>query len=452
MTRTTTWIAAALLCATTSAAAAAAAPSAAHPVPQERQRGEGEDMRDRVVLKNGKEIRGRVFERWLPKELVVAQGGKRVRVPHEQVTEVTTVNDLLRDFFDKRDAVTGNVQHDWILAEWAQSVGLTEMARLQAYLVLTQSPDHQPANQLLGHRKAGDQWLWARGERFMPRDKFAEFTADWGHPLILDSVHFRIRTNAAVEHAIYALYDLERLYLHWFEQHGEALGLREALKLMDVHAWKSEDAFPGVSSVKRPYFVPYPFEDVSYTYFAGLAERPVQLFSVGTQHILYRCLVVAVTLGNRTDRIAAWLELGLGEYMEGLMQGPPGAAKPQASALALTQARTVLEAEELKSLKNLIHQPYPSFLTPNDEVPLLWAQVGTFVTFLMQSEDAALGRNLLAFTRAALGGHVGDSSSLFDDTMGGKVETLTKPWLQWLEKKSGMEAKAGARRLLGANR
>ena len=60
------------------------------------------------------------------------------------------------------------------------------------------------------------------------------------------------------------------------------------------------------------------------------------------------------------------------------------------------------------------------------------------VRFLLQPDNAPQTRDsFLAYIRAALGDRKGDSSSVFDDMMGRRVEDIEPQFRTWLEKVAG---------------
>ncbi|MFT7535957.1 MAG: hypothetical protein ACI85K_001910, partial [Hyphomicrobiaceae bacterium] len=62
-----------------------------------------DDLRDRITLTNGRVITGRIATPHDPDQLLVMQGGKRVRVDVALVKETQLVADQLIEFFKRRD-------------------------------------------------------------------------------------------------------------------------------------------------------------------------------------------------------------------------------------------------------------------------------------------------------------------------------------------------------------
>jgi hypothetical protein len=398
-----------------------------------------QDSRDVIVTTAGKEIRGRVVARYAPQEVMLLRDGKRVRVPARDVQSMTTINDWLREFFARDSDPQTKPAHAWILAEWAQTKGLAAMARLQAIRVLLAHADFAAAHEFLRHKKSGEGWLWRRDEMLMPREQLEAYTSEWGHPLILPSEHFVLRTTAPLARAVETLFDLERLYLWWFDEFGKALELEEVVEPMDVYVWKDVDGFPAWTGAKLPYYWPQPNGDITYTYQEPGAVRARMLLQLGTQQILYNALAQGYSAmeASTKERHAAWVEVGLGMWVESAFGGPSGRAAALAPALDRDAAKLVLEGNRLR-LPILLGLRYGMFHDISDEQPFYWAQAGTFVHFLMadsQRRDA-----LLRFLRLALADGKGSSSSLFDKVFELKIERLERPWLDWLEQQTGLRA------------
>lgn len=68
------------------------------------------DLRDVIRLVKGTEIQGRVIDPHAATELLVAQGGKRIRVLRTDILELQLVGDSVREFLDRRLALRDNVR------------------------------------------------------------------------------------------------------------------------------------------------------------------------------------------------------------------------------------------------------------------------------------------------------------------------------------------------------
>ncbi len=398
------------------------------------------DMRDRVTLRSGKVIAGRLLNPYSDDELIVMQGGKRVRLKSKDVAKADTLLERQREFFLRRATLEADPRAHWELCKWAASVELDGLARLAGLQVLLMDPDHPEAHAFLGHRKRNKKWLWPMDSKWLDLERLEKASSSWGRALVIEGEHFRIRSNGGVRRAVLALLDLERLYMYWFDQFGPELDLHHALKPMEIRVWNDEEKFPGWSSQRLSYFVPKPFDDAGFTFYLRGEERPYDLFLVGSQQILYRCLALDPNLGYPKNRLCAWLELGFGQWVQTQLAGEAGAAEPIIGRLDLEQARTVLIGERY-SLKNILHlslrDNFYGGLGGDDLTH--WASVYCLVAYLMDEDARKGGRDaLLMFLRAALRDGKGDSSKAFDEAMGERAEEIEPAWLSWLEKRLGM--------------
>jgi hypothetical protein len=211
------------------------------------------DDRDIVRKHDGAEVRGRVSRYHTPEEIVLLQGQQRIRIARDEIASIETVNDRLREFYERLDTGVRSAKYRWILAEWARSRRLDGMAAALALEIVIDDDAHEGAHELLGHKRTRHGWLWPLGDRFVSRKRYLDHHADMGHPLAVAGEHYVVETDAAPKAAVYALLDLERMYLHWQDTFGERLQLREVLLKMRARIWESRDKMPGMSPHKRPY-------------------------------------------------------------------------------------------------------------------------------------------------------------------------------------------------------
>jgi hypothetical protein len=393
-----------------------------------------DDRRDVVELTHGQPITGRVVNPFDQKELLVLQGGKRVRIERSKVKATSTVNDKLRELLHMHAAMPDEADRLWILSEWAQSKQLTEMAKLYAYRVLCIDGGHKAAHEFLDHKKQGANWLWRRGERLLPKAAFDAYVADFGHPLELASEHWRLRTDAGVQRAVDTLIDLERLYLFFFERFGEKLDAYEVLTPVPVLAWKDKAKFPGWTQLRIPYYHPPQTPEGVYTFFDGEAGRADSLFRVGVEALLNRCVAVDAVYPTYEHRLVDWFEIGFGQWVDSQLSGAPGRAKAGPPRMSEARVKLVLDerryALPLLLQRNVDDNYYDSV---TDYKAMDWAYAEAFVAFLMQ-DTPPNGRadRLLHYAFMALRDKRGDSSSTFDKAFGKRIEELEKPFASWL--------------------
>jgi hypothetical protein len=433
-----------------------------------------DDERDEVRLRNGRTVRGRVAARYDPEEVLLMQGGSRERIPRKQVASIVTVNDHMAAWLATRTPGL-TVAREWELVSTATEAKLDAFARLQALHVLERDPDHADAHAFLGHRKRRDgTWSWPLdedGDRMVPRSAWDEHHAESGHPLVLRTEHFELRSTGGLRRTLDLAFDLERLYLAWMHEFGERIRAREVFVPMVVQIAATPEGLPALSTEPRPYYRPERFlsetiggVNAVYTFFPEppegtqqTAPRPVDVFEVVTQQLIYSTLFTEKGMSGAAAterRLGTWLEVGLGHWFGSRMQGAPGYAElgrfridPETVALASTPAPDGSLRMARSELTNLIGLRYGALFEVRDEVPLERAKIHAFVAFLMDDDTFirdARGNTLGSGTEAvcrylfeAWHEGKGHSSSRVDDALfGQRIERLDPAWRDWLARKS----------------
>lgn len=391
-----------------------------------------QDLRDMVVRTNGTGVRGRVATPFATDEVVVVQGTRRVRVPAAEVASMDLVNDRLRELLRRRLALRANASAQWQLVEWAGAIGLPAMARLQA-MVLALGPDggDARAHAWLGNRNERGTWLWRHDDRWLSFDALVEAAAR--APLELRSEHFVLRLDAGIREGALALFDLETLYLWWFDRYGRQLGLQEALEPVVVRTHAKASSFPRWGATPRAYYVPFPHGDEARVFHADGTGRPEDLFAVATEALLHRTLAGTPRMATDRDRPCAWLEVGLGGWASFHLRGMNG--------WAVAGDPVGLDIDALQALSggftltNLVHTPvYEGFHLQDDAATnVRWSASRMLVAWLLDpTATPRRDESLLRFCREALALGKGDSSSALDECLGAPIESLDEPWRQWL--------------------
>lgn len=396
-----------------------------------------DDLRDRIELQNGTEVRGRVLDPFATDEITLLQGGRRVRIERSTIAGTNLVGDRMRRFFEKRLSLRDSPKAQEFLIDQAVQDELPGLARLQALWVVLHDDEHEKAHRFLGHEKSKRGWLWPHEGKKLLLPALEEALAQ--KPLLLEGERFTLRCDAGLRTNVAALLDLERLGVAWLDRFGSDLGLHEVLRPIAVDARASSQGFSKWGFRPIPYYVPAPHGDVARTFYAGPAPiRPERLFFVGTHGLLYRTLIGDSASRDERDRVCAWLEIGFGMLMEHSMNGPAGFAEPGAFQNEDLQALQALGRGY--RLTHLLHLPmYGSFYLQDDaESATNWAAATMFVAWLVDPTNPEKTREpFLQFVREALGERKGDSSSRFDKVMGKPVEAFDEPWRKWLAKTAG---------------
>ncbi len=433
--------------------------------------GQGFDWdRDRILLRNGREERGVVMQSFDPDHvLLLREGNRRVEIPRSEIERVDKLRDRLAAFMSIRGPGL-SVESEWSLVEDASSVGLQQMARLQAYHVLLRAPEHARAHEFLGHKPAGDGWKWAIDGKFVDAARFAELSADWNHRLALESEHFAIETNCGLRRAVDVLFDLEGLYVWWMEHVGPGVRAVEDVDEPEVekitflvHTSKEDPSFERLDSDMEPYYDPSGESNaasggfnVARTYYELDGQRPLRLFELGTEALMYSTLVLGRTRDEadfKLRRLSHWVEVGLGYWIARHCGGEPGhpvIAEPFVPGFTLDPATAGLSLAPLRyphlllkgpsELENLVFLPYFELIGSDPNVPLARARCGSFVSFLIEvnqplgSEAGLSGSReaLWRYLREVYGTQRAAASSAFDDGLqGAKVDVFEEGWKTW---------------------
>ena len=407
---------------------------------------------DRIELNGGRVLEGFVVQSYGP-EVLLLQDGRRERVAKRGIASMELRRDRVREFLGLRERAPARASAQWTLTEWALSRGLPHLARLQAleYLLTSDRADESQsplgrerlvrAHELLGHRRRGrgGPWLWPYRDQFVPLEKLLAESTSWGRAIQLRSEHFAIKSTGGPVRAARALFDLEALLAWLHERFGEGLLLQEALDPVDVNIWGSPEDFPAWTSdgvvpmaANQPYFIPSPFGDAVYTHYPSGDDRPARLFAFATQAILYRTLQVGA-VSEPKHRFAAWVELGLGEWVEScIVDDTPGRVRFGDARRDDLRVDLSLRARRLWGIEDLIHLNLRDHFYDalNERTPLYWADVHMLVTFLLA--DETMRPRFLEFVRQALAEGKGNSSSRLDKILGRRIEELQEPWMIWL--------------------
>jgi hypothetical protein len=396
-----------------------------------------DDLRDRITLSNGKVIVGRLATPHDPKQILIVQGGKRIRVSTDKVANTALIADKIREFCTLRHRHQGSPRALRYLVDWAETNGLTRLAKLQALELVLQDDSEEDLHRLLGHRLRNKTWQWPFGSSWKSRAKLEALMLE--KPYRIAGERFALRCDAGLLTNVRALLDLEQLGAAWFTRFGEDLNLLEVLNPIEIRTFRNASEFPKWGFRPRAYFEPPPHSDLGLTFYAGPSpQRPEDLFFVGTQGLLYRTMIGQVDQQDKRNRVCAWLEVGLGMHMQQVMQGPPGYAKAEKPKVRDLQAMTALG--RTYRLTHLVHLPMYSgyYLTDDTATAINWSSATMFVTWLLDDPTNSGHRDsFLTYIRASLQKRQGDSSTAFDRIMGKPIEQFEEPWQTWLHKLAG---------------
>lgn len=434
--------------------------------------GDGFDWeRDRVVLRNGEQLHGVVIQSFAPDHvLLLREGNRREEIPRAEIESVVLLRDHLAGYMRIR-SVGYSLKKEWSLAQDAERVGLTRMARLQAYYVLLADPEHAGAHELLGHERRKDGWLWTLDGELVSQERFLERNGDWNDRFVLDSEHFTVETDCELRRGLDVLFDLEALYLWWMEHLGPSLLAAEdvddpGVERMTflVHRGPDDPSFLKLTSDRDPYYDPSGDStaatgnfNVARTYFVADEARPRALFELATEMLLYSTLVLGRTLDEadfKLRRLCHWAEVGLGYWIAQHYEGTP--AYPEfaapfigsfeldpdtASASLAKLGEPHLLRKGPSELENLVELPFFELVGHARDERRSRARCASFVSFLLEvnqplraEEPGAAGSRdaFWRYLREVYGTQRATRSDAFDAGLeGGSVAMFEEPWKSW---------------------
>jgi len=426
--------------------------------------------RDTVVLKNGKEVTGRLLQVHDPEGLVLLQGTSRETYDHEDVAALDYARRRLKHFLDHRRPGL-SIEAEWDLVWMADSLGLERIAHLQAIHVVLRQPQHALAHEYLDHKETRRGWKWPYGKggrKKLTLEKLEKRMADWKDRLVLESENWTLETNTSMRAAVDTLFDLEHLYCTFMDEFGKQLVVPEFVDRQDcgmtMHVFREKEDRGYKDYIwadrKDPYYDPSRQSktkkgnpNLAFTYYQGKSERPLQLFDIGTQQLIYSLMYYGRRkggeLGSWANRFSTWAEFGLGHWYERRRRGPAGYPTfgrfellPETANLALEEVDSGPLERARHEVTNLVGLECRLYFGLDRDVDRHRAKARSFVAFLLEKNPQVEGKRkrrssgrlgLEHYMREAFGTARAHSSDALDEGLAEtRVEKLEKPWKDWL--------------------
>lgn len=347
----------------------------------------GDDARDRVLLRDGKELHGRVL-REDGKYLWLRQGERERRLERGRVEQVERLD-------RKLDALLAAARPSRLaqstelagLARTADTAGLPE-AQLLWWRLLAAEPDSPAARSALG-LAAPD------GHTRVPFDgaeltiaQRSERARDWPAAWRFTSLHYEVTSTLPLVATLDAQLDLERFYRAFQDWLGAELGLSEVLTPMKVELHGSRASYPAGLAPSGHY---EPERDTVYVPAPdGLDLRT--LLHEATHQLLF---VTAFRARGSTGEIPPWLNEGLAEYLAHSLVGTAPLVLERGLPCA-AHFRALAEKGGANELEALLASRPEDFLAASGPGEL-YARAYTLVHFLLEGDGAAHRAGFLAY-------------------------------------------------------
>ncbi len=355
----------------------------------------GGDERDRVVLKSGKELRGRIL--LVDEERVVLRrSGRDQELARDEVERTESVRDALALLLaEARPARLARLDELELLAAQAEECGLSGEATSLRWRMLRLEPTSVAAHTALGHRKRGGRHVVPLDGRQVDFDERVALARDWGSAWTFSSLHYELRSNLPLEVTLDLALELERLYAAFFALLGAELGLREVCTPMRFHVHAERASYPESGGEFGRY------EPDTDTVVVDASQRlePLTWTHEATHQLLH---VTAFKERGAQGEIPAWVNEGLAEYVAtSVIVGPPLAF--QAGVPCVRHFATQAAAEDAHDLKRVLSFSTTDFQAGSERL-LKYAQSYTLVHFLLHGEDGRHRRGFLDWLRLVYAG------------------------------------------------
>jgi len=309
-------------------------------------------------------------------------------------------------------------------ANYSQRLELFDEESLLRWKLALKWPENESYHKDLGHELREGVWGLKENERWIPlKDWLAprELKNSWK----LQSTHFELKTDGALDVAIDVLLDLECLYYAFFQKFGRELHSYEVIERVKVELQSRKRNFSAPTKTAVSWFDPR--ANVIYLDAAKGLDRARMLMD-GTRALLCNS-------GSRQrvidGVIPPWVEAGLSTWVGWNLHGELGRTIWEPVVFtAMFKLVAEADAKEPIKLTKLLNSASLSF----DESPLgqvCYAQAFSFVDFLLGSGGEKYRLRFLEFLRNTYRGK--GAPPQFYDAMQLKGPEIEAEWLAWVK-------------------
>jgi hypothetical protein len=386
--------------------------------------GDGKRKPDAVVLQNGTKLSGIVVYQD-EAELVLRVGTRDTTYSMKDVAKVDARASNLSDVIERW--LKGKPGDEEVLHDAANSCQRYELADEESLLRWRLSiawPANEQYHKELGHELREGVWGLKDGERWVKLEEYLaprELKNSWK----LQSTHFELKTDGAMELGIDVLLDLECLYLAFFQKFGRELHSYEVVERIKVELQARKRNFSAPTKAAVSWFDPR--ANVIYLDAQKQLDRARMLMD-GTRALLCNS-------GSRQrvidGVIPPWVEAGLSTWVGWNLHGELGRAVWDPVTFVVMFKKVVeSDARDPVKLTKLLNFAPLAF----DESPLgqeHYAEAFTFVDFLLGSAGEKYRLRFLDFLRNTYRGK--GAPPQFFDALQLKGPEVEAEWLAWVK-------------------
>ncbi len=377
---------------------------------------------DLVRLKDGRELRGRVvFED--EATVVLRRGSRDTELRLAEVHGIESLTRALGALLDNTArSRPWDVADNELLAEQAQESGLAGEAEVLWWRVLAKEPENERAHRSLGHRKRGSGWSVPLGSRSVSAEKRLDLARDWGSAWELETLHYRLRTNLALEQALDLALGLERYYRSFYGCFARELRLFDVLSPMQIAVHADAASYPEHGAELGHYDAA---DDTVHVDFSGGMYWETLVHEM-THQLLYD---TAVRERGNSGELPAWLDEGLAEYVAGSVTGMPATLAFEAGRPIERHFQVHARAEKPLSFSRVLNLSPGDFSASSDR-ELKYAQAYTLVHFALHGQDERYRGGFVRFLRGVYQGK--GSSTDFKNSLGVEEREFERAWQQYV--------------------
>lgn len=201
---------------------------------------------DRVELSDGKQLKGRIV--YEDDEAVFLREGRRKAraIARDEIAAVESLERSLAEFverYDTLDRTKAEALAD--LATFAAARGLHGESLVVWVAAIVADPTFRPAYEALEARETKNEgWQFKIGKRWKTLEEARAIHGVWKEHWEVETTHFVIRTDLAVERLTSLAVNVERFYLDYYELMRRALPLRVFDELPAINLYVEEGRMP----------------------------------------------------------------------------------------------------------------------------------------------------------------------------------------------------------------
>ncbi len=140
----------------------------------------GESRADRISLRGGGQIRGKVLpdpEHPERVKILTESGKTPLSFKKAQILQVSVEPSALDEYLARRDRLTSTAQAEYELGLWCAEHKLKDLADLHFEAAVKHDRSYEPAHQKLGHVLVGDHWIW--GDDLREAQGLVRYKGQW---------------------------------------------------------------------------------------------------------------------------------------------------------------------------------------------------------------------------------------------------------------------------------